>query len=1241
MSIFNKIKKRMSLALNPISADLKRLNKIKSGLGDDAYKFVTKGNHETVLATLSNVAAEGLLDVCRSYAHDKETQARRDILVDLTKKDLDTLSRYLTVLQTAQNPFPSNACGSDKCAGTIRIFFSEFFLVLDRYRYSSKEILNADVLSIDTASAVIQKLGGKQSDFIDVLYNNNGHWNMITGEAYRQHIDLKPFVLSNAAESLEGAQRMYAQGRADFIEDLRKWKIIEQEEILAFVLRQAGDASKVVREASLQALKIVAAEKIEQPAIKLLEKGTVNLRAGMVELLAMSGSERAMTALKTHRKKEKTARIKATIDNLFSIEKTMTSAELVDSQSAYTAIDGSQVDIPSLRPLNTGESVVFGAEDKAALRKIIDDENIKIKQQNEENKRSGYNYKRDLIKTTLADKTVTLFNQIESIDKLTIPADLEPFIMYGPANKWLLNALGRIPEDKVLAFCLKLTSQANPLVHSYANNVFIETISNYCSAPHADIRNLEQIKIKQQANYSSGGWRNKSKRKMQKGDLLRNAIPNDSYYQGTPDDLPNEVLWPYIAEQFVVLDEALGLIPQTEDKLSKVGAIRYLQVLPKTPMRYFSPLLEMATGTSKAGRLEARQMLEGVDGVEERLIALLDDSRQAIRAGAAEWLADLKANSAVKALKARLKKEKSEIARAAILTCLDKLNEDLSDYLGPKALLDEAEKGLKRANFSKLDWLAMTHLSSFKYKSGRKVPTEVPRWWLFLAVKLKQPEGNKLFDIYLEQLADDDAEAFSSWVFNSWINYDTAKAPEEESNAYAKAHVKARYNSYKQWYEDYTEEQAFLDLKREHQAGYLNSGAATKGLLALAKKAPPAMVADAVRAYLKNHGSRTSQASSLLQLLANVGDPVALQVIISAATRLKQKGVQKFAGSLLQQVASDRNWSLDELADRTIPTAGLDENGLLDLPCANGEKVYQAFLDDALKLGLRNPAGKVVKALSAGTDDGTKASKKQLSASRRELKQVVAMQSSRLYESLCAERVWSKEDWTRDFRDHPIMRRITERVVWLALDKDEKLKTSFRPTAEGDYTDAEDDTVDPNDYAFFKLAHAALLDDDAKESWLEHLKDYEVKAIFPQFDRPLLALQDANSDDESISDKKIEDRKGWVTDTFTVRGFASKLGYDRGETLDAGYFNEYRKSFTSAGLVSVIEFSGNCLPEENVPAALISLSFEKISGNNRTRGEAKLVDVPPVLLSECWNDYYAMAAKATYDKDWLKKMPWM
>ena len=112
--------------------------------------------------------------------------------------------------------------------------------------------------------------------------------------------------------------------------------------------------------------------------------------------------------------------------------------------------------------------------------------------------------------------------------------------------------------------------------------------------------------------------------------------------------------------------------------------------------------------------------------------------------------------------------------------------------------------------------------------------------------------------------------------------------------------------------------------------------------------------------------------------------------------------------------------------------------------------------------------------MPSGTDEA-KAAKKQFSASKRELKQIVPMQSARLYEALCAERVWVLEDWRRDLEGHPVMRKLVERVVWFGLDDEGDVRGTFRPTAEGDFTDARDEPVDVQSFEGVRLAYGSVM----------------------------------------------------------------------------------------------------------------------------------------------------------------------
>ena len=104
----------------------------------------------------------------------------------------------------------------------------------------------------------------------------------------------------------------------------------------------------------------------------------------------------------------------------------------------------------------------------------------------------------------------------------------------------------------------------------------------------------------------------------------------------------------------------------------------------------------------------------------------------------------------------------------------------------------------------------------------------------------------------------------------------------------------------------------------------------------------------------------------------------------------------------------------------------------------------------------------------------------------------------------------------------------------------------------------------------------------------------------------------------------------------------TKLGYQRGSVEDAGFYNCYYKYFSGLDLSVIINFSGNCVPEENVTVALLALVFEKGRQRGLSRHELPIKDIPPILLAESYADYLKIAEACTigFSSDWEKKLPW-
>ncbi|MBS8226541.1 hypothetical protein [Vannielia litorea] len=75
--------------------------------------------------------------------------------------------------------------------------------------------------------------------------------------------------------------------------------------------------------------------------------------------------------------------------------------------------------------------------------------------------------------------------------------------------------------------------------------------------------------------------------------------------------LPQAAVWPYIAENFDILDRALGLAPASplEPRLEPLKALDHLALLPATPARYRAPLDALAAGKNKARAARAKALL--------------------------------------------------------------------------------------------------------------------------------------------------------------------------------------------------------------------------------------------------------------------------------------------------------------------------------------------------------------------------------------------------------------------------------------------------------------------------------------------------------------------------------------------------------------------------------------------------------------------------------------------------------
>ena len=722
-----------------------------------------------------------------------------------------------------------------------------------------------------------------------------------------------------------------------------------------------------------------------------------------------------------------------------------------------------------------------------------------------------------------------------------------------------------------------------------------------------------------------------------------------SWGQTLAADWPDADVWPFVAHHQDLVIRLLTESSVNDWHFARAKLFKAIGTLPSPPQALVNTLFELALGSAKGDRMLAQEALRNLAGKESRIIAALENGKADVRTVAAQWLGRLRHEPAVGALEQAVRKEKHDVAKGALLDALQVLGRPVEHYLDRDGLAKEAAKQLGKGLPKDLEWFPFTALPTVRWHDTQAaVPPDSLRWLLVQACKQKSPEPNAVLRKLCGLMEPRDREALGQFVLEAWLSEDVRPATHEEAVARAREMAKVHWNAMQAYPQFYQQDPLFnrsvdeiaVALVATVQRQPLASAIASKGLLAVAAACCAERAAPPVQRYLKEwYGTRAAQGKALIAMLAWIEHPSATQLMLSIGNRFRTKSFQEEATRQAQALAERRGWSLAELADRTIPTAGFEETGTLAL--SYGPREFTARLQPDLKIELFNPEGKKVAALPDPRQDddeaAAKAAKKTLSAAKKELKSIVDLQTDRLYEALCTGRDWPAEDWTDYLLQHPVLRHLVQRLVWLetVLDGERRVvRQVFRPLDDGSLTDVHDDPVDLQPGSRVSLAHDSLLDPATVAAWQQHLADYAVKPLFPQFGKGGYTLPA-----DQASATQITDFQGHLIETFALRGRATKLGYTRGDTEDAGWFYTYEKRFPTLGLLAIIEFTGNGLPEENRTVALRHLSFASTSAGDRwSRSALLLSQVPQVLLSECHDDLRLIAAEGPgFDPDWEKK----
>lgn len=549
-------------------------------------------------------------------------------------------------------------------------------------------------------------------------------------------------------------------------------------------------------------------------------------------------------------------------------------------------------------------------------------------------------------------------------------------------------------------------------------------------------------------------------------------------------------LWQVIAAHLPLIDQALGLSHAQEAvRLNLLSALALLARLPSPPARYFDVLVTLAARRNEATGRPARALLATSRDCHGLILSFLRSPDAHRRFTAALWLRERQAHEAIPQLRAALDSEADATVRSGLLTTLARFGEPVIDALRAPALMAQA-RALLTSDPEVLTVLPLPlPLPPLTWSDGQAVAPELSLSWALHAHGLRDPWGDEHLHLCLDHLDRGSAGDLGMLTLRAFMDSDDSP---EAARAYAQDRAEALAGQLSSWGPTVTRHAA-IDLLWRQRAHRPKGVPYNRGILALLRRAPPQAIG-VMRAALEGGLLPSAQRKEILTALAAHGpspSPLILAFLYETATEHRRKGVRKQAQRVLQSLATARGWSDEELADRAMPRAGLDDHGRLALPRAGGAA---ARLEPDLTILIEDAQGRTLPKLPAECAEARDA----LAQLRRDIKKIAARQSARLEQAMMKGRIWRLNDFREMLLAHPITGRVCQHLIFAGLDDDSRVTCTFRPTHDGHFVDALGDPVEVAGVSGVRLIHRWLLEDPQLLAWIEHIGNFRVVTAFSQ-----------------------------------------------------------------------------------------------------------------------------------------------
>lgn len=354
----------------------------------------------------------------------------------------------------------------------------------------------------------------------------------------------------------------------------------------------------------------------------------------------------------------------------------------------------------------------------------------------------------------------------------------------------------------------------------------------------------------------------------------------------------------------------------------------------------------------------------------------------------------------------------------------------------------------------------------------------------------------------------------------------------------------------------------------------------------------------------------------------------------AVAEMLRLKGVVRAARAAvaieeyINEIAQERNKSVEDLEEETLPAFGLDTDSKLTVQLGTTSATL-TVTPVGHTICWTNKGGKQIKSPSAAT---RREFRDELSAFREkgtDIARAIKAQTRRLERSWLESRSWALREWRTNYLEHPLRAPIVSALIWSFQRAG---RTTLVLPVKGKLVDIHGDEVDGSDEARVNLWHPLDSTPDEVLSWRSRILAAGIVQPIKQAHREVYTLTDAEKATATYSNRFAAHiiRNHQFAALCSARGWSRWVYFDLNDS-HAITFTWGDGSLSASFEVRLI-YDSPCA-DSGVPL-YVSTDHVKIQSHLGGRGEDVALDqVPPVIFSEVMRDVDLFVAVASIAND--------